>query len=805
MQPKEMSFNQFKEEVLKDYYIGWLSRHMSLIARKEVLGGKAKFGIFGDGKEVPQLAMAKQFKTGDWRSGYYRDQTFLLATGMLTPHQFFAQLYGDTDIANNPDNGGRSFNNHFGTRTIDENEEWKELKNLKCTSSDISPTAGQMPRLVGLAMASKLYRNNKLLANTPFSTNGNEVAFGTIGDASTSEGHFFETINAAAVLQIPMAISVWDDGYGISVPKRVQTAKESISKILKGFEKGQRDTTGIMIFTGKGWDYPGLCQIYEKGIAECRNNHVPVLFHIDELTQPAGHSTSGSHERYKTKERMEWEKEYDGLPQMRKWLEQSGLSETTELDEIEKKAFQDARQAQKEAYQAYYQPLINERNELVSIIKDKKCHCGDVNQQAINKLVDELESVYALGRKEIMSTARKVLRSYCSGCTKSDEFKNRLKRWVKKYHDENWENYSAYLYSESDKSVLNVPNVPPQYVENPPMVPAREIIRDNFDKLLEKYPKTVVFGEDVGLLGGVNQTLEGMQLKYGEWRVRDTGIRETTIAGKAIGLALRGFRPIAEIQYFDYIMYALQTLSDDLATTRYRTKNGQKAPVIISTRGHRLEGIWHSGSPMSLIINSIRGVYVCVPRDMTRAAGFYNTLLKGDDPALVIEPLNGYRIREAVPSNLGEYTIPLGVPEILSEGTDVTLVTYGSNVRIAQEAVEQLKEVGISVELIDVQTLLPFDTQGIISESLKKTNKVVFFDEDVPGGATAYMLQKVIEDQKGFRWLDSTPRTVTAREHRPAYGTDGDYFSNPSAEDVYETIYAMMEEVNPNRFPSIYE
>ncbi len=805
MLSKELSFEQFKDEVLKDYYIAWLSRNMSLIARKEVLSGKAKFGIFGDGKELPQIAMAKNFKPGDWRSGYYRDQTFLLAAGMTTPRNFFALLYGDTRVEYNPDNGGRSFNNHFGTRLIDEQGEWKELKSMKCTSSDISPTAGQMPRLVGLALASKLYRNNPLLSDTPFSNGGNEVAFGTIGDASTSEGHFFETINAAAVLQIPMAVSVWDDGYGISVPKSVQTAKESISKAMKGFEKGNRDKTGILIYNAKGWDYPGLCQMYETGVAECREKHIPVLFHVDELTQPAGHSTSGSHERYKSEERLAWEQEYDGLNQMKKWLIDSSLASAEELESVEVKARDDARQAQKEAYQVFIQALISERDELVTLVRDKGCHCGDVNQAAVDKLINDLMATYALGRKEIMSTARKVLRNYCSACEKSDGLKMRLQKWVQKYAHDGFERYSAYLYSESPKSALNVAVVPPVYSSGSPMVPAREIIRDNFDKILETYPQTVIFGEDVGHLGGVNQTLEGMQSKYGEWRVRDTGIREATIVGKAIGLALRGLRPIAEIQYFDYILYGLQTLSDDLATTRYRTKNGQKAPVIISTRGHRLEGIWHSGSPLSMIINSIRGIYVCVPRDMTRAAGFYNTLLKGDDPGLVIESLNGYRLREQRPDNIGEYTIPLGVPEVMIQGSDVTLVTYGSNVRIAQEATLQLSENGISVELIDVQTLLPFDIHGVIVESIKKTNRVVFFDEDVPGGATAFMMQKVLEEQNGFRYLDSAPRTVTGREHRPAYGTDGDYFSNPSAEDLYEAIYDLMEETNPGKYPPIYE
>ncbi|MCU4175721.1 alpha-ketoacid dehydrogenase subunit alpha/beta [Carboxylicivirga sp. N1Y90] len=801
----ELSFEDFKKEVNEDYKIACVSRNMSLLARKEVLGGKAKFGIFGDGKEIPQIAMAKQFKKGDWRSGYYRDQTFILAAGMTTPKEFFALLYGETRTELNPDNGGRSFNNHFGTRTIDEKGNWKRISEMKCTASDISPTAGQMPRLVGLAMASKLYRNNPGLADfTEFSNGGNEVAFGTIGDASTSEGHFFETLNAAGVLQIPMAVSVWDDGYGISVPKKFQTTKESISKAMKGFEKGPKDTTGMLIYNAKGWDYAGLCQMYEEGIKKCREQHVPVLFHVEDLTQPVGHSTSGSHERYKSKERLEWEKEYDGLAQMRKWMIESNLATDEELVKVEGEALKEVRAAQKEAYTEFNDAFKTERRELLDIITRKDCVCNDIKQAEIDKIVAGLKASLALSRKEILSAARKVLRYFCSACTKPSSMKVELKAWVKKYSEQGREDYSAWLYSEDEYSALKVPVVKPAFDKNVVNVPGREILRDNFDYIFEHNPKVVTFGEDTGFLGGVNQTLEGMQAKYGELRIRDTGIRETTIMGKGIGMALRGLRPIAEIQYFDYLLYALQTMSDDLATTRYRTKNGQKAPVIVRTRGHRLEGIWHSGSPLSMVINSIRGIYVCVPRDMTRAAGFYNTLLAGDDPALVIEPLNGYRLREPQPNNIGEFNIPLGVPEIISEGNDVTLVTYGSCVRIAQEAVKQLKEIGVSVELIDVQTLLPFDIHGIIGESVKKTNRVVFFDEDVPGGATAFMMHKVVEEQKAFYNLDAAPRTITAKDHRPAYGTDGDYFSNPNAEDVYECIYEIMAESDPKKFPAIY-
>lgn len=802
---KDLSFDEFKKEVLNDYKTGHLSRQMSLIARKEVLTGKAKFGIFGDGKEVAQIAMAKQFKEGDWRSGYYRDQTFLLATGMTTPKIFFALLYGETRTELNPDNGGRSFNNHFGTRIIDAEGKWKDQVSVKNTSSDISPTAGQMPRLVGLALASKLYRNNSELHQySRFSNQGNEVAFGSIGDGSTSEGHFFETMNAAGVLQIPMAVSVWDDGYAISVPTRLQTIKASISKALKGFEKGRGDDTGILIYHCKGWDYPALCQMFEEGIGKCRKNHVPVLFHVDELTQPMGHSTSGSHERYKSEERLRYERENDGLVRMRQWIEKTHLAGPEELDQIEQEALAEVKAAQREAYREYMEVLESERDQLLNLVNSKSCVCNLARQNMIDDALNQLRGAVTLNRKEILSAARKVLRNVCAGCDHPGGLKDELKKWVNNYFVSGREKYTQYLYDESSFSALKVPPVAPEYSEASPMVHGREVLRENYDALLAGDPRIVIFGEDTGELGGVNQTLEGMQKKYGALRVFDTGIRETTIVGKAIGLALRGLRPIAEIQYFDYLLYALQTLSDDVATLHYRTKAGQKVPLIISTRGHRLEGIWHSGSPLSMVINSIRGIYVCVPRDMTRAAGFYNTLLQGEDPGLVIEPLNGYRLREARPDNPGAYRIPLGVPEVLRAGTDVTLVTYGSCVRIGMEAVQQLEQIGISVELIDVQTLLPFDVHHTILDSVKKTNRVVFFDEDVPGGATAYMMQKVLEEQKAYYYLDARPVTVTARDHRPAYGTDGDYFSNPNAEDVYEAIYALMGEAHPDKFPPIY-
>ncbi|PWD99941.1 alpha-ketoacid dehydrogenase subunit alpha/beta [Marinilabilia rubra] len=800
-----LGFEDFKKEVLNDYKLAHLSRHMSVLARREVLNGKAKFGIFGDGKEVAQIAMAKQFLEGDWRSGYYRDQTFMLAAGMTTPKKFFALLYGETRTELNPDNGGRSMNNHFGTRLVQKNGDWIDQTKSKNTSSDISPTAGQMPRLTGLALASKLYREQPELKELQkFSNKGNEVAFGTIGDASTSEGLFFETLNAASVLQIPMALSVWDDGYGISVPVELQTVKANISKALKGFEKQRNDKTGILIFEANGWDYAELCQMYEKGISRCRKEHVPVLFHVRELTQPTGHSTSGSHERYKSEKRLKWEKDKDCLVQMRQWIVEKKISDESTLDQIESEARDEATNAKKEAYKEYLKPIEEERDELNKIIRQKSCICNQNSEDQINSIVNNLNNTLTLNRKEILSTARKILRHVCSSCNKQGGLKDQLRKWVAEYNESGHEKYTAYLYDESAKSPLRIESIAPQYSEDAPLVPGREIIRDNFDALFGNDPRLITLGEDTGKLGGVNQTLEGLQKKYGEWRVRDTGIHEATIVGEGIGLALRGLRPIAEIQYFDYLLYTLHTLSDDLATTHYRTKGGQKAPVIVRTRGHRLEGIWHSGSPLSMVVNSIRGIYICVPRDMTRAAGMYNTLLQGEDPALVIEPLNGYRIREKQPSNWGAFQTPLGIPEVIREGTDVTIATYGSCVRIAAEAIDQLSEIGISVELIDVQTLLPFDTEKIILNSLKKTNRIVFFDEDVPGGATAYMMQKVLEEQGGFYYLDHKPMTVTAEDHRPAYGTDGDYFSNPNAEDVYETIYGMMGEAYPDKFPPIY-
>lgn len=799
-----ISFEDFKTGLFNDYKLANLSRNISMIGRREVLTGKAKFGIFGDGKEIAQLALAKQFMEGDWRSGYYRDQTWMMAAGLFSAEEFFHQLYGNTDGKLNPGNGGRSFNNHFSTPNINPDGSWKFLTKQKNSSADISPTAGQMPRLLGLAYASKLFRQNKdLHGYTDLSIKGNEVAFGSIGDSSTSEGHFFETMNAAGVLQVPLAMSVWDDGYGISVPREYQTTKGSISEILKGFERDE-ENPGILIYHGKGWDYPGLCQMYEEGIKICREEHVPVLFHITEVTQPQGHSTSGSHERYKSPERLQWEKDFDPIIRMRQWMIESGIASEEELGEIESIADQEAKDARKNAWKAFQDPIKTEREALIKIIDNRSCICKREKIDKVGLITDDLKKVINPIRKDNFSSAKKILRHICLDCSIREELQRDLSGWLKRNYEDSRERYNTFVYNETTRSVLNVKEVKPEYREDSPMVPGRQVLRDNYDYLFRHNPLLVTFGEDVGKIGGVNQSLEGLQEKYGELRITDTGIRETTILGQGIGLALRGMRPIAEIQYLDYLLYALQTFSDDLATTHYRTRGNMIAPVIVSTRGHRLEGIWHSGSPVSMVINSIRGVYVCVPRNMTQAAGFYNTLLQADDTALVIEPLNGYRLKEKLPSNLGQFTIPLGVPEILREGKDITLVTYGSCVKIAQVAIEQLAEFDISVELIDVQTLLPFDIHDIILESIKKTNRVLFFDEDVPGGTTAYMMQRVVEERGGFNFLDSSPRTLASEEHRPAYTTDGDYFSNPNEEDVFETIYAMMHEANPEKYPDVY-
>ncbi len=802
MKAKKLS-QSYISEVLNDFRLANESRQASVLGRREVLTGKAKFGIFGDGKEIPQLAMAKAFRNGDWRSGYYRDQTFMLATGMMTIEEFFAQLYGDTNLDNTPANAGRLMNNHFASRSLNEKGEWKNIMEQKNSSPDISPTAGQMPRALGLAFASKIFKNNsELHQQTLFTHAGQEVTFATIGDASTSEGHFWETFNAAGVLQVPLAVSVWDDGWGISVPNTYQTTKQNISEILSGFENSPTGK-GYKIYRVKAWDYATLCQVYEEGIDHCRREHNPVLFHITEVTQPQGHSTSGSHERYKSEERLRWETEFDGIKKMREWILLEGIADESTLTDIEKAAENRVKEARKNAWKAFIEPIKAERDDMLETANISTCHCTKTPQ--IEQIKKDLKNIGEPIRKDTISSARKILRLVCDSCSDPNHsLKANITKWLNKELELNADRYNSYLYSPHPSSAMNVTELLPVFSSEPQWVPGREILRDNWDYIFTNNPLVVAFGEDVGKIGGVNQTYEGLQAKHGENRIFDTGIREATIIGQGLGLALRGLRPIAEIQYFDYLLYGLQVMSDDISTMLYRTKGGQKAPVIISTRGHRLEGIWHSGSPLSMVINSIRGMYVCVPRNMTQAAGMYNTLLISDEPALVIEPLNGYRFRENRPQNIGEFRVPLGKPEIIRQGNDLTIVTYGSCVRIALDGAEQLSAFGIDVEIIDVQTLLPFDTHGVILQSLKKTHKVLFFDEDVPGGATAYMMQMVIEGQKGFYQLDAEPKTLTAQAHRAAYSTDGDYFSNPNAEDVFDVVYNMMHEYHPDRFPKIF-
>jgi len=786
-----LSKEEFKQEVLNDFRLANESRQASLIGRKEVLTGKAKFGIFGDGKEVAQIAMAKVFKNGDFRSGYYRDQTFMMASGLLTVQEFFAQLYAHPSLEADPSSAGRSMNGHFSTRSINDDGSWRNLMEQKNSASDLSPTAGQIPRLLGLAHASKLYRENKALhSRTQFTNKGNEVAFGTIGDASTSEGHFWETMNGAAVTQVPLAISVWDDGYGISVPKKFQTVKQSISKALKGFEK-EEGTTGIRIFKTKGWDYAHLVKTYEEAIAYCRAEHVPVLIHVEEVTQPQGHSTSGSHERYKSSERLSWEEDFDCIKKLREFIIEKGIATAEECDKIEAESKKLVQTQKNAAWKAFITEIESERDELIPMLQTA----------GLDDLAKGLKTGFAPSRKEVIGTARKALLKLGR---REDVNTTKLAEWLKTQQELNAERYNTYLTSDTPNSAVRIESVAPQYADDAKQVDGREVLLNNFDKIFADKPETVAFGEDLGGIGGVNQGFEGLQKKHGIHRIFDVGIRESSIMGQGIGMALRGLRPIAEIQYLDYLLYGLQPLSDDLASLQYRTKGGQKCPLIIRTRGHRLEGIWHAGSPMGMIINALRGVHVCVPRNMTQAAGFYNTLLASDDPGLVIEPLNGYRTKEKLPSNLGEFKTPLGVTETLTEGTNLTIVTYGSCVNLALKAVEELAEIGISVELIDVQTLLPFDTSHSIVESLKKTNRLLVIDEDVPGGASAYILQKILEEQKGYFHLDSEPNTLTSQAHRTAYGTDGDYFSKPSIEDMVEAAYAIMSEANPQKYPNIF-
>jgi len=794
----KLSKDKFKQTVLEDYRLVYMSRETSLLGRREVLTGKAKFGIFGDGKELPQLALAKQFKEGDFRSGYYRDQTLMMAIGQLTIQQFFAQLYAHTDVEAEPCSAGRSMNGHFGTRSLNEDGTWKDLTKIKNSSADISPTAGQMGRLVGLAQASKVYRNNKDLASfTNFSNKGNEVAFGTIGDASTSEGPFWESINAMGVLQVPVVMSVWDDGHGISVPKKYQTTKENISEVLKGFQRDKDKNDGYEILKVKAWDYTALIETYEKAAKIAREEHCPVLVHVEEVTQPQGHSTSGSHERYKSKERLEWETEYCCVRKFREWIESNKLATAEELDQIEKEGKKQVRDEKKAAWDAYLNPIKQERDVVITMME--AISSESANGAFIEPLIEGLKSNPEPIRKEVVSSAKKAMRIVRMENIPS---KQALSDWITESAKLNHDRYSSTLYSEFDSSPMKVEEVEAELTDK--MEDGRVVLRDNFDKLLEKYPEVLIFGEDAGRIGGVNQGLEGLQEKYGELRISDTGIRENTILGQGIGMAMRGLRPIAEIQYLDYLLYAIQIMSDDLATLQYRTKGGQKAPVIIRTRGHRLEGIWHSGSPMGMIINALRGIHICVPRNLTQSAGFYNTLLQGDDPALVIEPLNGYRTKEHIPSNLGEFTVPLGVPEVLTEGTDITIVSYGSTCNLALQAVQQLQEVGVSAELIDVRTLLPFDINHSIVDSLSKTNRLLIVDEDVPGGASAFIMQEIVEEQKGYYHLDSEPVTLTSKAHRPAYGTDGDYFSKPSVEDIFDAVYSIMNEQDPESYPEIY-
>lgn len=802
-----VDFETFKDQVLNDYRLACLSRETSLLGRREVLTGKAKFGIFGDGKELAQLALAKQFRDGDFRSGYYRDQTLMMAIDQLTVREYFAGLYAHTDIEVEPQSGGRQMGGHFSTRNLDANGEWKNLMEQKNSSADISPTAGQMPRLLGLAQASKVYRNHPELkdleAFKKFSNGGNEVAFGTIGDASTSEGPFWEVINAAGVLQVPMVMSVWDDGYGISVPRHVQTTKNSISDALSGMQRTE-DTPGYEIFVTKGWDYAHLCETYEKAVALAREEHIPVLVHVKEVNQPQGHSTSGSHERYKSAERLQWESEFDCINKFREWITGFNVDGQTiateeELAAIAAEAKKTVNDEKRAAWTAFSDVLKKDLEEAIQMMQAVAQESP--NGTFITREIEALQKTFEPIRKDIFNTVRKTLRLVRG---ENGPARQALIQWLQREKDANYDRYSSFLYSNSEKSVLNIDPVAPAYDETPAMEDGRIILRENFRYIFENYPEALIFGEDAGKIGGVNQSLEGLQEQFGDLRVSDVGIRECSIIGQGIGMAMRGLRPIAEIQYLDYLLYGIQIMSDDLATVQYRTKGGQKAPLIVSTRGHRLEGIWHSGSPMGMIVNSLRGVHVCVPRNMTKAAGFYNTLMAADEPALVIEPLNGYRTKEPMPTNIGQFRIPLGVPEVVKTGTDLTIVSYGSTFNLCEQALQTLNELGISAELIDAQTLIPFDINHVITESLKKTNRLLIVDEDVSSGATAYMLDKILVEQQAYYHLDSAPVTLSAKDHRPAYGTDGDYFSKPSIDDIVETAYGIMHEANPNAFPAIY-
>lgn len=800
----KLSFDQFKQQILEDYKSAVLSRETSLLGRREVLTGKAKFGIFGDGKELPQLAMARVFKNGDFRSGYYRDQTFMFAIGQLSITEFFAQLYANTNLEKEPSSGGRQMTSHFATRSLNKDGSWKNLTQQKNSSADISPTSGQMPRLLGLAQASKYYREIPAADPTQnFSITGNEIAFGTIGDASTSEGPFWESINAGGVLQIPMIVSIWDDGYGISVPAEYQRTKTDLSEMLSGFQRND-EQRGYEIIQVKAWDYPALIEAYKKAEQLARKEHIPCIVHVVECTQPQGHSTSGSHERYKSKERLDWEKEFDGIVKFKEWIlnfstAEQKLATLEELDQLESEAKKEVRAAQKQAWEDYLNPLVKLKNQAIDLLNQFAKESA--NQSFIQPEIDQLKAKTIPSKKDVYSCIRKCIRISRGENTTAKE---NLKNWWTAQMKIEEDVYSSHLHSQSAWSASAVENIAPTYDAEAALEDGRIILRDNFEKIFSQNENVLIFGEDTGHIGDVNQGLEGLQAKFGKAKISDTGIREATIVGQGIGLAMRGLRPIAEIQYLDYVLYGLQLMSDDLSTVLYRTKGGQKAPVIIRTRGHRLEGIWHAGSPMGGILNLVRGMYVLVPRDLTKAAGFYNALLQTDEPAIVVESLNGYRLKEKMPNNLGEFTTPIGEVEITKTGTDVTLVTYGSTWRVVNEAVKELNQLGIDAELIDIQSLLPFDTKHDIAKSLAKTNRLVVIDEDVPGGASAFILQQILEEQNAYFHLDSQPLTITAKAHRPAYATDGDYFSKPSADDIVEQVYALMRESNPEKFPSLF-
>lgn len=802
LQTNQISFEEFKKNVLADYKLARISREMSLLGRREVLTGKAKFGIFGDGKELPQVAMSRVFREGDWRSGYYRDLTFAIGCGATTIEGFFAQLYADTNVEREPATGGRQMNGHYATRTINEDGSWKDLTKIKNISCDISPTAGQFPRLLGLAQASKIYKEIQFEGSEKFSNNGREIAFGTVGDASTAEGHFFETLNAACALQVPMIISIWDDGYGISVPTHNQRAKADIAEMLSGFQRKEGEKQGCEIIKVKAWDYPALLEAYTKAEYFAREESVPVVIHAIEVTQPQGHSTSGSHERYKSKERLDWEAEYDGIVKFREWIlnysksidgTEQILATEEELNTLDKEAKKEVKDGQKKAWEAFRESIDSIKNKVLKLVEPLA-----ENNREVEYLLENFKKIVSIGKKDIFHLGRQTLLFTLKNNIPQRQL---LANLMSELNAVEQDNYSSHLYSQSVWKATSVQEIKPIYSETSLEVDGRVIVRDNFDKIFEKYPETLIFGEDTGNIGDVNQGLEGMQEKYGESRVADTGIREATILGQGIGMAMRGLRPIAEIQYLDYILYCLQGMSDDLATLQYRTKGGQKAPLIIRTRGHRLEGVWHSGSPMAGILNLSRGINILVPRNLTKAAGFYNTMLQTDEPALIIECLNGYRLKETLPDNLGEFNVPVGKIETTKEGTDITLVTYGSTWRLVTEASKTLEKLGINAEIIDIQSLIPFDVECEIVESLKKTNRLAIIDEDVEGGASAYILQQILEKQNGYQFLDSQPLTITAKNHRPAYGTDGDYFSKPSIDDIVERIYGVFNEVNPQRFP----